>query len=35
MERDTLVVENAPTEGASNVQETQQPLPEVNIIVAT
>ena len=30
MERDTLVVENAPIEEASNVQETQQPLPEVN-----
>ena len=30
MERDTLVVRNAPIEGASNVQETQQPLPEVN-----
>ena len=30
MERDTLVVENAPIEGPSNVQETQQPLPEVN-----
>ena len=30
MERDTLVLENAPIEEASNVQETQQPLPEVN-----
>ena len=30
MERDTPVVENAPNEGASNVQETQQPPPEVN-----
>ena len=26
MKRDTLVVENAPIEEASNVQETEQPL---------
>ena len=30
MERHTPAVENGPIEGASNVQETQQPLPEVN-----
>ena len=30
MERDTPAVENGPIEGASNVKETQQPLPEVN-----
>ena len=30
MERHTPVVENGPIEGASNVQESQQPLPEVN-----
>ena len=30
MERHTPAVENGPIEGASNVQESQQPLPEVN-----
>ena len=31
MERDTLVVENAPIQGPSNSQGTQHPLAEVNI----
>ena len=30
MEQHIPAVENGPIEGASNVQETQQPLPEVN-----
>ena len=30
MEQHTPAVENGPIEGAKNVQETQQPLPEVN-----
>ena len=30
LEQHTPAVENGPIEGASNVQETQQPLPEVN-----